>query len=54
MDLIEGIKTRSASSGFMFNTSQMLWEMDLIEGIKTVRKPLEEPLQYLRYEKWTW
>ncbi len=54
MDLIEGIKTFEDATTFL-NAGTKLWEMDLIEGIKTdVFHVSILALSWLRYEKWTW
>ncbi len=54
MDLIEGIKTAPLVGAF-WDSYRSVWEMDLIEGIKTTLDggPLP-PAALKRYEKWTW
>ncbi len=55
MDLIEGIKTLQYLLAVIIGAIHELWEMDLIEGIKTGLLP--PPLRRdgdQSYEKWTW
>ncbi len=53
MDLIEGIKTVPWKADIL-RLSTELWEMDLIEGIKTKVELVPWFPVRQSYEKWTW
>ncbi len=53
MDLIEGIKTQLLGIA-VFTDRSGLWEMDLIEGIKTFIHFAASMIIIKSYEKWTW
>ncbi len=55
MDLIEGIKTVHVRDSVNNRVLAKLWEMDLIEGIKTAFSLYTSlGIAFASYEKWTW